>query len=138
MKKTYKDVLRSYNTVRDILAGASDKTWFFYRKLFCHRWVYSVHRIKIDYKKDFFNILELWPQILQFLEIGNTYYFEKIVVPELIFDTFERTIVSLAFVAFLIDRWKEQGIFSWDYIIETAALQVWQAFMRMLWRENLL
>ncbi|AMB43018.1 small T-antigen [Bat mastadenovirus WIV13] len=139
MEANYIQYLKSYSDFRDLLNGASARTGFLYRWLFCDKLTYWVYRVKIENRVIFEEIVKDFPEtFFESLEAGYTCDFEDSIVPQLEFLSLGHTLSSLAFVVFLIDYWKENSVFSWDFIIESFGLITWRAIIMAFTREKLL
>lgn len=124
-----------YSRVRDIIRGSSARTSGWYRKLFCSSLINLAHTIKVEYKEDFLRLSPKDGAFIKALREGHTVVFDTFVAAHLKLDSPGRFIVTLAFVAFLLDQWDAENQFSSDFALETLTVPLWLEIKR--WHSRL-
>lgn len=123
------NALLDYKYVRQILKGAS-KHASWWELLWLDPVSRLVRRIKQEQEEQLQQAFESCHAdglpISFYLRLGYVNILRCVVLHELDFSTPGRLVASLAFMSYLIDRWAEDSDFSFDFVLDSTAIPLWQ------------
>lgn len=125
----FSTLLENLSFVRYILYVSSYRAWW-WEICLANKLAKAVRRVKIDKCKDFsmmVSTLSFFDESLMYwLNNGYTFPIEHICHNALDFSTTGRGVASLAFLAFILDMWSENSKFSYDFMLDSISVQLWQ------------
>ncbi|WGH00113.1 E1B 19K [Human mastadenovirus G] len=123
--------LREFEVVRRLLELASDKTSRLWRFWFGSTLSSVVYRVKKEQEGQFSRLLADIPGVFVALDLGHHSLFQEKIVRSLTFSSPGRTVVSAAFITYILDQWSSSGShLSWDYMLDYLAMALWRAMLR--------
>ncbi|AGK27161.1 E1B 19K [Simian mastadenovirus C] len=123
-------LLSDYEVLRKLLETACEKNRSCWRFFFGSTLSNVVHRVKREHSEEFSRLVADVPGLFVSLDLGHHSYFQEKIVKGLVFESTGRTVVSVAFICFLLDKWSSDSHLSWDYMLDYMTMALWRALLR--------
>lgn len=122
--------LRDYNNLRRLLELASDRTYSCWRFFFGTTLSNLIYRVKREQASEFAQLLANVPGVLVSLDLGHHSFFQEKIVRNLTFSSPGRTVASIAFISYILDKWSSSSRLSWGYTLDYMAISLWRVLVR--------
>lgn len=122
-------VLNDFKNLRNVLTCASVHASY-WNLIWASNVSKIVRKIKNENLEHFKELMSYCvvddKSMLDWLCLGNTCGLKAMLKSQLDFSNVGRSVASLAFAAYIIDVWYDASEFSWDFVLDSVALPIWQ------------